>query len=65
MYDIIRESLTYDLGRIFSADLIGQGDFKTAIAGTVNNWASKQKGTSLTLKKKLDTLNNKIASYED
>ena len=56
MYDIIRESLTYDLGRIFSNDLIGQGDFRSAISMATNSWMTRKAG----IEKRLDTLTKKL-----
>ena len=50
MYDIIRANITYDLGRIFSTDLIGQGDFRSEIANTSNGWATKSSGKVKQLK---------------
>ena len=56
MYDIIRESLTYDLGRIFSNDLIGQGDFRSAISMASNSWMTRKVG----IEKRLDSLTKKL-----
>ena len=50
MYDIIRANITYDLGRIFSTDLIGQGDFRSEIANASNGWATKSSGKVKQLK---------------
>ena len=57
MYDIIRENLSYDLGRIFSSDLIGQGHFKAEIAKTTNSWVSISKAQSKILEQKCEALN--------
>ncbi|MBQ3125774.1 MAG: hypothetical protein IJC15_01775 [Clostridia bacterium] len=43
MYDLIRENLTFDIGRIFSDSLIGQGDFRNALKNNQNAWASVTK----------------------
>ena len=61
MYDIIRENLTFDLGRLFSESLLGQGNFRSAISGNSNNWASQAKAVAKQMPKKLDKL---ISAYE-
>ena len=61
MYDIIRESLCFDLGRIFSDALIGQGAWRNAVKGNMNNWASSAKQYKNVMNKKLGTL---IQAYE-
>ena len=40
MYDLIRENVTFDIGRIFSNSLIPQSDFRTAIAQNQTTWAA-------------------------
>ena len=57
MYDIIRANLTYDLGRIFSSDLIGQGHFRNEIAKTSNSWTSIAKSQIKILQTKCQALN--------
>ena len=47
MYDIIRETLCFDLGRIFSSVLIGQSHWNMAIEDNATTWA----GTAKQLKK--------------
>jgi len=49
MYDIIRANITYDLGRLFSSSLSGQGDFRAAFKSTATSWSI----TAKTLSKKL------------
>ncbi len=58
MYDLIRENLTYDLGRIFSSNLIGQSAFRDAIKNNKANWA-----TTATVQVKL--LESKIPALMD
>ena len=62
MYDIIRESLCFDLGRIFSDSLIGQGTWRTAVQNNVNNWATTAKQLSRPITNKLKTL---MTIFED
>jgi len=59
MYDMIRENITYDIGRIFSSDLIGQSTFRNAVAGQ-QNWGSVAKQATKALTRQLKTLNNKL-----
>ncbi len=62
MYDIIRENLTFDLGRIFSSVLIGQTSFRNAVLNnTGGTWASTIRGYEKVLPKLLDKL---ITAYE-
>ncbi len=56
MYDLIRESVTFDIGRIFSSNLISQSGFRTTIEKDRNNWASSTKANSKVLEKKLEAL---------
>lgn len=62
MYDIVRENLVYDIGRLFSTDLIGQGTFRNSLSSGSNNWAAQHKGVSNNIKtacKKLNAAFNK------
>lgn len=57
MYDIIRENLTFDLGRIFSDSLIGQGTFRDAIKNNAaSSWASMTKSQLKVLDKRMETV---------
>ncbi len=56
MYDLIRENLTFDIGRIFSDVLIGQGDFRNALTNNQNAWASVTKVRLKQFETKLKTL---------
>ncbi len=56
MYDIIRANLTYDVGRIFSGALIGQGAFRDAVKSGAP-WGSVAKQNTVALKKTLVALN--------
>lgn len=60
MYDIIRSSLSFDIGRLFSDSLVGQGAFRNAIKGNSNTWASQAKALSKQMPKKLEKL---ISAY--
>lgn len=63
MYDLIRENLSFDLGRLFSKVLIGQGHFRTAIANdAAGQWASQAKAIKKTMPNKLANL---ISAYGD
>ena len=59
MYDMIRENITYDIGRLFSSDLIGQSTFRNAIAGQ-QVWGSVAKQAAKAIGRQLKTLNNKL-----
>lgn len=56
MYDLIRENVTFDIGRIFSSQLIPQSDFRNALANNQNAWASVTKIRVKLLESKLKTL---------
>ena len=56
MYDIIRDTVSFDIGRIFSASLIGQGLYRNSISGNRNSWASDVKANLKPLQKKLENL---------
>lgn len=58
MYDIIRENITYDLGRLYSDALIGQGTFRNAISSNSSNWMSTVKAFKTPMAKKLAALEN-------
>ena len=60
MYDIIRESLSFDLGRIFSASLVGQSTFRNVIKNDQTNWASQSKAIAKQMPKLLEKL---ISAY--
>ncbi|MCQ2427108.1 MAG: hypothetical protein MJ137_01730 [Clostridia bacterium] len=61
MYDIIRENITYDLGRLFSSSLAGQGDFRNTLKNN-SSWTITVK----TLSKKLtSTCKTLMKSFED
>ena len=59
MYDLIRANITYDVGRLFSGNLIGQSTFRNAIAGG-QVWGTVAKQSSTALKRALKTLNNSL-----
>ena len=61
MYDIIRDTVTFDIGRIFSSSLIGQGLFRNSISGNRNSWASDVKANLKPLEKKLEKLSDAFA----
>ncbi|MGM9642051.1 MAG: hypothetical protein ACI3XI_02460 [Eubacteriales bacterium] len=56
MYDIIRENITYDVGRLFSGSLIGQSTFRDAVKNG-SPWGTVAKTASRNLKTKLKTFN--------
>lgn len=56
MYDLIRENVTFDIGRIFSNSLIPQADFRNALTNNQNAWASVAKVRLKMLESKLKTL---------
>lgn len=59
MYDIIRENVTYDIGRLFSADLIDLSSFRNAITNSTP-WTSAAKAASKQLQAKLPALNEAL-----
>ena len=61
MYDMIRSNVSFDIGRIFSDKLIGQGLFRNSISGNRNTWASDLKQNMKPLEKKLEALNKAFA----
>lgn len=56
MYDIIKENISYDVGRIFGKALIGQKTWRDALANG-HNWASVAKAAAAALPEKLASLN--------
>lgn len=62
MYDKIRENITFDVGRIFSADFIGQGDFRQAVADPNSNWSSVAKSKTIQLNGKCTQFVDKFAN---
>lgn len=56
MYDIIRENISFDIGRYFSSQLLPQADFRNAIANNQNDWASVVAKRTSTIDAKLQTL---------
>ena len=59
MYDLIRANITYDVGRLFSGDLIGQGTFRNAVANG-QAWGSVAKQAAKGLTKTLKNLNKAL-----
>ena len=59
MYDLIRENVTYDVGRLFSDELIGQNNFRKAISDD-QNWGSVAVQASKTLARQLVKLNQAL-----
>ncbi len=59
MYDMIRENITYDVGRLFSDELIGQNNFRKAISDD-QSWGSAAALASKTLIRQLVKLNQAL-----
>ena len=59
MYDLVKANITYDIGRIFSDDLIGQATFRKALAGN-QVWGSVAKTAAAGLKRSLAKLNSAL-----
>lgn len=59
MYDIIRENITYDVGRLFSASLIGQSTFRNAVKNN-SSWGGVARQAAVGLKKSLPKLNKAL-----
>jgi ABC-type glycerol-3-phosphate transport system substrate-binding protein len=62
MFDIIRDNITFDLGRIFSADLNYPIDDISTASYKGTSWASVAKSNNAVLGKRLERL---IKSYEE
>lgn len=62
IYDLLRESLVYDHGRLFADELIGQSVFRNA-AGIIADWQSYI--ADRTVNKYLRTLNTTAAQLND
>ena len=56
MYDLVRENIVYDMGRLFSSDLIGQSTFRNALANN-QTWGSVAVQSAKGLDKALKKLN--------
>lgn len=56
MYDIVRRTISYDIGRIYSKVLIGQHHFRDAIVKDNGRWASVVRTQQTAFKKSLDSL---------
>ncbi len=64
MYDIIREAIVDDPGRLWCDDLAGQTFFRSVISDSNASWESTVTATVGTLGKKLKNFNRKMASIE-
>jgi hypothetical protein len=63
MFDIVRESISFDLGRMFAEELnyISEKPLRTAIAG--QSWATQQKTAMTALNKLIIDLNKKLDKF--
>lgn len=59
MYDIVRANIVYDIGRLFSTDLIGQSTFRNALANN-QTWGSVAKQATKGLDKAVKKLNSAL-----
>lgn len=65
MYDVIRESITFDLGRIFTRELFAITDiFTGAVASNNGTWSSNTKKLSGVLNKSMAELTDKFREAE-
>lgn len=67
MYDIIRSSVSIDIGRIFTTELgnLSYSLFRnTAAKNTLTSWASDFKMNSKVFEKHLEKINNKLTSLD-
>ena len=62
MYDIVRETLCFDLGRIFCNVLIGQSHWNMAIEDNLSTWAATAKQLKKPMAAKIKAL---MKAYED
>jgi hypothetical protein len=60
MFDIIRESIAFDLGRIFSDILSFMSEMPSKAASTSSSWASTKAQYERTLKRSMSDLNKDL-----
>ncbi len=65
MYDIVKESVVYDPGRIFNKQFDAQQYFKGAVAKTTNTWASLHASVSKVLANKIKVFNKTMANFDN
>ena len=65
MFDIIRESIAFDLGRIFSDILSMMSEMPSKCAATSSSWASMKAQYERTLKKSMGQLNKSLDEVLD
>ncbi len=61
MFDIIRENINFDLGRIFSQSLSFMSELPSKAAAASSSWASMKAQLSRALSKQMNTLNKDLA----
>ena len=59
MYDIVRANIVYDIGRLFSTDLIGQSTFRNALANN-QSWGAVAVQATKGLDKAVKKLNSSL-----
>ncbi len=66
MYDLIKSTIMFDFGRVFSQAALNSipGKFRSAIANNNTNWASVYASSIDQYKKLLNDLTTKLASLE-
>ena len=64
MFDIIRSTVCFDMGRMFNNDLAAITDIFFGAADNGNSWASISKGYAKTLPKLMDKISNAFLALE-
>jgi hypothetical protein len=65
MFDIIRESIAFDLGRIFSDILSFMSEMPSKAAATSTSWATLKAQYDKTLKRSMSDLNKDLDAVLD
>ena len=65
MFDIIRENISFDLGRIFSDSLLYMSEMPSRAAADKSSWAAQMPAKRASLGRKADELNKALAELLD
>ena len=65
MFDIVRESIAFDLGRIFSDILSFMSEMPSKAAATSSSWSSMKAQYDRTLKRSMSDLNKSLEEVLD
>ena len=64
MYDIIRTTVVFDIGRLFNQDLGDMTDIFFKASGSGNNWKTVSTGYSKMLPKMIEKISNAFLALE-